>query len=157
MAKKIALGKGIASLLQDTSTPQSVVLNSYANQNFVSSSESSESDDHYHDEVDHGEEQTLKNSEGIVKIEHTPLLIAIEKIKPNSDQPRKIFKEKELDELAESIKENGIIQPLIVVELEKGEFELIAGERRLRAAKKAGLEMVPAVVKRATDREKAIF
>ncbi|MFZ4712900.1 MAG: ParB/RepB/Spo0J family partition protein [Bacteriovoracaceae bacterium] len=84
------------------------------------------------------------------------LLVPVGKIKPNQYQPRRIFKEKDIVELCESIKENGIIQPLIVIE--KGnEFELIAGERRLRAAKLAGLEQVPVVIKKATDREKLVM
>ena len=58
------------------------------------------------------------------------LLVDIGQIRPNPNQPRKIFKEKELEELSLSIKENGVIQPLIVTEIEGG-FELIAGERRL--------------------------
>ncbi|MGZ3788592.1 MAG: ParB/RepB/Spo0J family partition protein [Bacteriovorax sp.] len=135
MAKKLALGKGIASLLQD-STPQSVVNQTYNNQ--FAATETAEK------EVE-------------IRIENTPLLVDVSAIKTNPNQPRKIFKEKDLDELAESIKENGIIQPLIVAEFENGQYELVAGERRLRAAKKAGLEQVPVVVKRATDREKMIM
>ena len=84
-------------------------------------------------------------------------MVDVGSIKTNPNQPRKIFKEKDLDELAESIRENGIIQPLTVAELDNGQYELIAGERRLRASKKIGLEQVPVVVKRATDREKMIM
>lgn len=89
-------------------------------------------------------------------VNHQPLMIPVSKIKANQYQPRKIFKEQDIQELTDSIKENGIIQPLIVIENGK-EFELIAGERRLRAAKRAGLDMVPAVVKRATDKEKLVM
>ena len=92
-----------------------------------------------------------------IRYENTPLLVDVNSIKTNPNQPRKIFKEKDLEELAESIKENGIIQPLIVAELENGHYELVAGERRLRAAKKIGLEQVPVVVKKATEREKMIM
>ncbi len=135
MAKKLALGKGIASLLQE-STPQSVVNQAYNN--------------HF------GSQETVER-EVEIRIENSPLMVDVGAIKTNPNQPRKIFKEKDLDELAESIRENGIIQPLIVAELENGQFELVAGERRLRASKKAGLEQVPVVVKRATDREKMIM
>jgi ParB family chromosome partitioning protein len=141
MAKKLALGKGIASLLQDTSTPQSVVMNAYQN---------------LKDEENNSVTERIVEKE-VVKIEHSPLMVHVEAIKTNPDQPRKIFKEKELEELAESIKENGILQPLVVVEIEDGLFELVAGERRLRAAKKIGMEQVPVIVKRATDKEKAIY
>jgi ParB family chromosome partitioning protein len=84
---------------------------------------------------------------------NTPMLIDINKITANKDQPRKIFKEKEIQELAESIKENGLIQPIIVRELENGKFEVIAGERRLRASKLAGLESIPVFIKRASNKD----
>jgi ParB family chromosome partitioning protein len=81
------------------------------------------------------------------------LLVPIEKVKANKDQPRKIFKDKEITELSASIKENGIIQPLIVTEQEDGTFLLISGERRLRASRLAGLEMVPVVTKKVSKKE----
>ena len=70
----------------------------------------------------------------------------IEKIVPNTYQPRKIFKKEALDELVESVKVHGVIQPLIVRQKD-GRYELIAGERRWRAAQRAGLKQVPVVVK----------
>lgn len=87
-----------------------------------------------------------------VQVETHPMLVDVEKIYANKGQPRKIFKEKELLELAESIKENGVIQPLIVIEKE-GKFEIVAGERRFRASKLAGLTKVPVIVKRATKKD----
>jgi len=74
----------------------------------------------------------------------------IELIRPNRFQPRMQFAEDELAELCQSIKEQGILQPLLVREENDG-FELIAGERRLRAAKGAGLTQVPVVIKRIED------
>jgi ParB family chromosome partitioning protein len=73
-------------------------------------------------------------------------LCDIEKIVPNTYQPRKIFTKEALEELVESVKVHGVIQPLIVRQRD-GHFELIAGERRWRAAQKAGLKQVPVVVK----------
>jgi ParB family chromosome partitioning protein len=70
----------------------------------------------------------------------------IEKIAPNPDQPRSYFDEEKLAQLAESIKENGIIQPLLVTRTKGNRYDLIAGERRLRAAKMAGRDEVPVVV-----------
>jgi ParB family transcriptional regulator, chromosome partitioning protein len=70
----------------------------------------------------------------------------IQQIRPNPYQPRKEFDEKSLDELAESIKEHGVIQPLIVRKGIKG-YELVAGERRLRASERAGLTSVPVVIR----------
>lgn len=87
-----------------------------------------------------------------VKVETQPMLVDVDKIVANKAQPRKIFKEKDLLELSESIKENGVIQPLIVVEKD-GVFEIVAGERRYRASKLAGLTKVPVVVKRATKKD----
>lgn len=143
MAKKLALGKGIASLLQE-STPQSVVNQTYNNR-FGSQN------------LEEEDELSLQERTVEIRYENTPLMVDVNAIKTNPNQPRKIFKEKDLEELAESIKENGIIQPLIVAEMDNGHYELVAGERRLRAAKKAGLEQVPVVVKRATEREKMIM
>ena len=74
----------------------------------------------------------------------------IELIRPNRYQPRLRFSENELEELSHSIKEQGIIQPLLVRKDING-YELIAGERRLRAAKMAGLDQVPVVIKNITD------
>jgi len=77
---------------------------------------------------------------------HIDGAVPITQITPNRNQPRQEFDPKKLEELTASIKENGIIQPLTVRELEEGNFELIAGERRLRAAKNAGLETVPVYI-----------
>ena len=74
----------------------------------------------------------------------------IELIRPNRFQPRTAFSENDLQELAESIKNQGILQPLLVRHDEAG-YELIAGERRLRAAKRAGLTQVPVVIRRVSD------
>ena len=72
-------------------------------------------------------------------------------IQPNRYQPRREFDEGALNELAESIKSYGILQPLIVRRIEDGRFELIAGERRLRASKIVGLEKVPVIIRDYTD------
>ena len=71
----------------------------------------------------------------------------IDEILPNPFQPRKEFDMEQLAQLAKSIKEYGIIEPLIVRINDNDEFELIAGERRLRAAKMAGLDKVPIILK----------
>jgi ParB family chromosome partitioning protein len=79
--------------------------------------------------------------------------IAIEQIRPSSYQPRKSFSAESLHDLSESIKRHGLLQPVLVRKKPQGDYELIAGERRWRAAKLAGLEMVPAVVRNAGDQE----
>lgn len=77
---------------------------------------------------------------------HIDGAVPITKIISNRNQPRQEFNPDQMDELTSSIKENGILQPITVRELNNGNFELIAGERRLRAAKDAGLETVPVYI-----------
>ncbi len=79
--------------------------------------------------------------------------IDINKIEPNQSQPRKSFNEDALQELADSIKQHGLIEPLIVQEGKKGFYQIIAGERRWRAAKIAGLKKIPIIVKKYTEQE----
>ena len=74
-------------------------------------------------------------------------MLSIEKLKSGKYQPRKHFDKKSLDELSSSIKEHGILQPLVVRSVGQGQFEIIAGERRWRAAQAAGLHEVPAIIK----------
>ena len=80
-------------------------------------------------------------------------LLPIYKIEPNKDQPRQDFDEDELQALADSIAEHGVLQPLAVRELSSGYFQIIAGERRWRAARLAGLKEIPAVIVEADDRK----
>ena len=79
--------------------------------------------------------------------------LPLQKIEPNPLQPRKTFSEEELDALAESIRIHGVIQPLTVRLLPNGYYQIIAGERRWRAARLAGLSQVPVVVIEADDRK----
>jgi len=79
--------------------------------------------------------------------------IDIEEIEPSSYQPRKSFSAESLNELSESIKSHGLLQPILVRKKPQGGYELIAGERRWRASKLAGLDMVPALVRDAGDQE----
>ena len=79
--------------------------------------------------------------------------IALSQISPNPDQPRTTFDEDALDELATSIKELGIIQPLSLRKMGPDSYQIIAGERRWRAAKMAGLKEVPVIIKKFTEQE----
>ena len=81
--------------------------------------------------------------------------ISTDIIIPNTYQPRKYFNEDTIDELGESIKTYGIIQPLSVRKIEDDKYELIAGERRFRAAKKIGLKEVPVIVTDISDKDSA--
>ena len=89
-----------------------------------------------------------------VSAEKSPYqLLPIYKVEPNKDQPRQDFDEEELQALADSIGEHGVIQPLTVRELSSGYYQIIAGERRWRAARLAGLKEIPAVIIEADDRK----
>ena len=89
--------------------------------------------------------------EKVVEVEK-PVEIKVSKIEPNKEQPRKNFDEDALIELSESIKQHGVLQPILVQE-KNGYYEIIAGERRWRAAKLAGLKEVPVVIKKFSDQE----
>ncbi|WP_324275132.1 ParB/RepB/Spo0J family partition protein [Blastococcus brunescens] len=77
--------------------------------------------------------------------------VAVTSVVPNPKQPRQVFDDEALEELAHSVKEFGLLQPIVVRENGEGAYELIMGERRLRAARVAGLETVPAIVRDTTD------
>ena len=85
------------------------------------------------------------------------ILVPVNYIIPNPNQPRKIFNKTELDGLASSIKHNGIIQPLVIRRNTDETYELISGERRLRAAISVGLETVPCIVMSACDEQSALY
>ena len=85
------------------------------------------------------------------------LMLKPDDIIPGDNQPRKIFDTYELQSLADSIAANGIIQPLTVRKIENGKYSLIAGERRLRAAKMAGLRRIPCVLHRTNDLTAALY
>lgn len=83
--------------------------------------------------------------------------IEIEKILPNPNQPRKIFNESAINELAESIKTFGVIQPICVRRIDNDVYELVSGERRLRASKIAGMSTIPAVEVTISDQDSAVI
>lgn len=93
-----------------------------------------------------------KSNQEIDEKSNGETIVKITMVEPNRDQPRKNFDEDSLEELAESIKQFGLLQPIIVQD-RKTYYEIIAGERRWRAAKKAGLKEVPVIIKNLTDQE----
>lgn len=93
----------------------------------------------------------------ILKNENKISDIPIIKIRPNKAQPRKVFNEEDLNALSQSIAENGILQPLTVKKVSATEYELIAGERRLRASVMAGLRKVPCIVIKCSEKESAVY
>lgn len=80
-------------------------------------------------------------------------ILPINKIVPNAGQPRKAFEETALNELAESIRQEGVLQPLLVRPIADGNYEIVAGERRWRASQIANLRQVPVVIKNLTDQQ----
>ena len=94
-------------------------------------------------------------AENAVEEQGKAITLRLLEIEPNRDQPRKQFDEEALSELSASIAQHGILQPLLVRPLPGGGYQLVAGERRWRAARMAGLEEVPAVIRELTDREAA--
>lgn len=97
----------------------------------------------------------MKN--GKYKIGGQIILVPQEEIYPNPNQPRKRFDFDELEGLAQSIRQNGIIQPIAVRINGKGEYELISGERRLRASRLVGITQIPCIIMDATDEKSALF
>ena len=96
---------------------------------------------------------TLFEDNGFGLAQENGTVLRLTEIEPNRNQPRKEFDEQALSELADSIREHGIIQPLLVRPLETGGYQLVAGERRWRAARMIGLTEVPVVIKEMTETE----
>ena len=97
----------------------------------------------------------LLGSDTIAESSSKPSTLPISKVEPKADQPRTMFDEVALAELSESIKQHGIIQPITVRQLPSGYYQIIAGERRWRAARMAGLKEVPVNIIEADDRQAA--
>lgn len=135
MGKKSALGKGLNALLPEEQGEQAPDGGSSG-----------------------GEGETEEQSQLYQFEDGTRLLgrvaeVAVDRIDPNPYQPRQEFEEEALDELAASIEQVGIIQPITVRALGDGDFEIISGERRLRAARRAGMEHLPAFIREADSAE----
>lgn len=117
-----ALGRGISSLLGDIESPPESMTSS------------------------------TSNTSPSLDVEAEIVRLKINQIKPNPNQPRKVFKEDKLQELADSLRQDGLLQPIVVGSTDtENEFIIIAGERRWRASQIAGLEYIPAVIKEGAD------
>ena len=128
MAKKVALGKGLQALLPSAGT---------GNEHDAEAGEGSAG------HLYHFQDSDKKRMAGRIAE------IAVEHVRPNPYQPRHSFDEEALEELAASIQQLGVIQPITVRALGDGQFEIISGERRLRASRRAGLEVIPAYIREA--------
>lgn len=139
-ARQSGLGRGLSSLIPKKKTQ------AIADANYFGSdgSESSE-------EKTSGNFQQQKIADIALR---SIMEIGVDEILPNPHQPRQKFDQEKLEELSSSIKKYGIIQPIVVSRLDDGTYELVAGERRLKASKLAGLEKVPVIVKKVNEEEK---
>ena len=145
--KKHGLGRGMKSLISgyDVDTQINNIINRVAEK---------PSDDV---KVEAAERKEKKETETSVTIDSNKdkiLLLPLSLVSPNLNQPRKNFDEESLNELAQSIKNHGVVQPIIVDEYAPGKYSIIAGERRYRASLLAGLEKIPAIVKSFTELER---
>ena len=122
----IGLGRGLAALFSDTEE-------AYENAQ--------------------GESERYAMDGGAKSIKNGVTELALDDLYPNPDQPRKAFDQNALSELAASIKEHGVIMPIIVNKEPSGQYMIIAGERRFRAAKMAGLKTVPTIIKEYTPKQ----
>ncbi len=96
----------------------------------------------------------LFNTQGVKKTDpETPKTLRLSEIEPRKDQPRRVFNENALAQLAESIKSNGVIQPILVTKLPNGFYSIVAGERRFRASKLAGLTEIPVIIIEADEKK----
>lgn len=128
MAQKRGLGRGLASLIP---------------------TETDENNTEHSKQAGKSGTKSTNAKEVIKEVEKT---LKISELEPNANQPRKFFEEDPLQELADSIKEFGVIQPIIVTPKD-GYYEIIAGERRWRAARMAGLKEVPVIIRDYTEQE----
>jgi ParB family chromosome partitioning protein len=146
MASKLRLGKGLDALLPMDDTP--LLDNEPSSSGFPAAGEGG---------IDRDEEIIYMGTEagpGLNAAGTGPAVIPLDKLSANPNQPRKDFDEEALKELADSIREHGIIQPLLVEETGDGAYVIIAGERRSRAARMAGLTEVPALIRSYTDEQR---
>jgi len=141
MTNNFGLGRGLASLI-----PQKKADSSSEDKKIGDSQESVGQKDASSLAGGHRENIAVKTNGNVEEID-------IIQVVPNPHQPRKNFSPEKLQELADSIKQHGILQP-IVVSKTGNKFELIMGERRLQAAKLAGLTKIPALIREATDQQK---
>jgi ParB family chromosome partitioning protein len=147
-AKKPALGRGLGSLLGE-STKSAVTQPAYTEKNEPAFKEG------------FLERPITSSSTSTPVAEPPPRIpdhariwqINIADLAPNQKQPRQIFAPEALKELAQSIKEKGVLQPIVARKVKDGQFEIIAGERRWRAAQAAGLHEVPVILKNSADQE----
>ncbi len=149
MARKAGLGRGLDALFADAAP---INEEEYKEE---SAKDSEEKEDRTAEASVKKKENSGSSEDREKQSEDRVIYVDINDIKPNSAQPRKYFDEKKLEELANSIRTNGVIQPLIVRETQNG-YELVAGERRWRASRLANIRRVPCIIRNFDDKQNAI-
>ncbi|MGE3759552.1 MAG: ParB/RepB/Spo0J family partition protein, partial [Pseudobdellovibrionaceae bacterium] len=144
-AKKKGLGRGLGSLLGDNA--------SYAQQTVSSAPAPKPTINNIIPPVAPPVATVVAPQASNVKDDQRIWMIPVEKISPNEFQPRQTFDKEKLEELARSIKEKGILQPISARKSKNGTFEIIAGERRWRAAQIAGMHEVPVIIRESSNQD----
>lgn len=155
-AKTGGLGKGLGALFEDAGfnpQPASIIPEQSTN--------NENKEDKPREKVSEKKKESKKTTKSeaaksVEEVKENVVYIKLSEIKPNSRQPRKEFSEEALEDLASSILEYGVIQPILVRKANVG-YELVAGERRWRAARKAGLNQIPAIIRDIDDRQNAFY
>lgn len=135
----MALGKGLGSIIEQQDKQEG--------SQDSSQTEQADQDEAQTDHTEQESESSQPTTGEVIELELTRII-------PNKQQPREHFPEEKLDELVRSIERHGVLQPVTVTPTDSDKFELIAGERRMRASKKAGLETIPAIVQSANKQQK---
>ena len=155
-AKTGGLGKGLGALFEDAGfnpQPASIIPEQSTN--------NENKEDKPREKFSEKKKESKKTTKSeaaksVEEVKENVVYIKLSEIKPNSRQPRKEFSEEALEDLASSILEYGVIQPILVRKANVG-YELVAGERRWRAARKAGLNQIPAIIRDIDDRQNAFY
>lgn len=131
--KKVGLGRGIGALIPTSAVPSERPIDVF-----------------FGNQAENG--KNTNSAQNLVQIEGARFgELDVNAIQPNANQPRKVFEAEPFNELVHSIKEFGVLQAIVVRELTPGKYELIMGERRLRASKQAGLKRIPAIIRETAD------
>ncbi|MDR2924225.1 MAG: ParB/RepB/Spo0J family partition protein [Treponema sp.] len=138
MVRKPALGRGLAALIPE---------NDIIAEDPIEAAGTIETVETVETDIEQPDVSIQKEAVSLAKAGDSVVQIAVDRLVPNPGQPRKNFDETELQELADSIKEHGVIMPVIAADSGDGNYTIIAGERRTRAARLAGLEEVPAIIR----------
>ena len=149
MAIRRGLGKGLSALLPaENERPILQTQDNSAGENSLY--------DSLPDASESGSAAGVSGGAGFAGNNRGEILLPLEKIIANPNQPRKTFGEDELNELADSIRQQGVIQPILVEDAGDGTFTIIAGERRTRAARLAGLSQIPAILRKYSEEKRMV-